>query len=227
MKHRHRKRLPAEDAIVRLAAIGRSKSGKLIKMPDGFYRFRRGRLVRIPDEWAGVVASRRQIRQRYSKLTHKAATRLDRCGYGRKCTCPRHNRVPRERRKLRPSRAPSGWWTGPGHPACWAPRKVAGRFEHRQRDRHEMDPVLSDEEYEDAVAALEETRRIRYARQQAKRQKAMQRLGAADMRPDPWWDEDRSNLLDTPDDGDEIDSYNTSLAEFEHDYDDYFDDGDW
>ena len=39
---------------------------KMIKLEDGFYRVRRGKLVRIPDEWVGSVLHKQTRRKRPS-----------------------------------------------------------------------------------------------------------------------------------------------------------------
>lgn len=42
-------------------------SNKIIR-EDGVYRIRRGKLVKIPDEWVGQITTSETIRQRKSKL---------------------------------------------------------------------------------------------------------------------------------------------------------------
>lgn len=41
---------------------------KKIICDDGVYRIRRGKLVKVPDEWVGRITTNETIRQRKSKL---------------------------------------------------------------------------------------------------------------------------------------------------------------
>ena len=41
---------------------------KKIIRDDGVYRTRRGKLVKVPDEWVGIITTNETIRQRKSKL---------------------------------------------------------------------------------------------------------------------------------------------------------------
>lgn len=44
---------------------------KLIQQEDGFYRMRRGKLVKVPDEWVGKTTHKQTIRKRLSKKPPK------------------------------------------------------------------------------------------------------------------------------------------------------------
>ena len=44
---------------------------KRIEIDGVFYRRRRGKLIRIPDEWLGKVPDPQTIRKRQSKMTRK------------------------------------------------------------------------------------------------------------------------------------------------------------
>lgn len=44
---------------------------KAVEIDGKLFRTRRGVLVEIPEEWVGKFTSRKTIRQRGSKLTHK------------------------------------------------------------------------------------------------------------------------------------------------------------
>ena len=48
---------------------------KVIVTPDGTFRWRRGKLVRIPDEWVGKTVSKKTINKRQSKLVRRGRAR--------------------------------------------------------------------------------------------------------------------------------------------------------
>lgn len=50
---------------------------KLIKTDDGYFRIRRGKLVRIPDEWLLNVTHPQTINKRLSKQTRKQRLKRD------------------------------------------------------------------------------------------------------------------------------------------------------
>lgn len=82
-----------------------------VRLIDGYYRLRRGTLVRIPDEWVGEVAHPQTIRKRPSKESRKSRRRGD-------IPVRAPNRMPHERAhrlKGRPA-------TKMGHPRNRSPR---------------------------------------------------------------------------------------------------------
>ena len=54
---------------------------KLIETEDGYFRMRRGKLVRIPDEWVGEIVYAQTIRKRPSKKIRKL--RMNKIGNGK------------------------------------------------------------------------------------------------------------------------------------------------
>lgn len=51
---------------------------KLVKQDDGYYRMRRGTLVRIPDEWVGKIVHSQTIRKRKDENVRGNKTRKGR-----------------------------------------------------------------------------------------------------------------------------------------------------
>lgn len=93
---------------------------RLIKTPNGWFRWRRGKLVRIPDEWKGRATSEQTIRKRQSKQVRRgkpkpyeraAVTSEDDqdapCGKRRDCYKD-YGRMPRERKEKINRIMP--WW---------------------------------------------------------------------------------------------------------------------
>lgn len=111
--------------------------GRMVKLADGWYRLRRGKLVRIPDEWVNkpwdIVGVPRRIRGKWlaSKRQSKNPRKVRMRGWG---SYP--GRVPRDRR---PPRAKDGSYVptmGSGrmrHPNNRSPRHLSQR-ERRRRD---------------------------------------------------------------------------------------------
>lgn len=93
---------------------------KRVWLIDGYYRLRRGKLVRIPDEWVGEVAHPQTVRKRPSKEPRKHRRRGE-------WPIRANNRMPRERESTLKGRRPS---TKMGHPRNRSPRHQR----KRQRD---------------------------------------------------------------------------------------------
>lgn len=96
------------------------RAHRRVRLIDGYYRLRRGQLVRIPDKWVGVVAHPQTIRKRPSKEPRKSRRRGD-----RPVRAP--NRMPKERYQRIKTRRPA---TKMGHPRNRSPRHQR----KRQRD---------------------------------------------------------------------------------------------
>lgn len=131
-----RKRQEDRAKLSRLLGV-RIEPGVRIKLADGYYRLRRGKLVRIPDKWVGQPAYfcgemwwRRWLRYkrpRMSALSRKERMRLNNCGHGWRWRrgrpgMLRSHPVPREKRE--------GWSPakGMGHPRHRAPRHVGTKW---------------------------------------------------------------------------------------------------
>lgn len=117
------------------------REGVRLKLADGYYRVRRGRLVRIPDKWVGRPEERcgdkfwrkyMQLRRpRQSKVARKLRMKPDAWG------CKSSFRVPRDRyERAKKKGREYGYGGGGGHPRNWAPRHLSSR---RRRQLHEYE----------------------------------------------------------------------------------------
>lgn len=111
------------------------RPGVRIKLADGYYRLRRGKLVRIPDEWVGLPAYfcgetwwRRWLRYkrpRASELARKVRMRIEQGWRSRRRGRPggmQSHPVPRDRR---------GGWSSDnrmGHPKHRTPRHAGTKW---------------------------------------------------------------------------------------------------
>lgn len=135
MKHGRRER--ARRKILERITGQKFRPGKLIKMRDGFYRIRRGKIVRIPDEWVGrpVEMCGKPRRWREYKKSRTRPTREKRKLRRREPMY--YSRVPRERKKRNPCMNGFGYDGGPAkkmsHPRNRSPRHLS------QRERKRLD----------------------------------------------------------------------------------------
>ena len=55
-------------------------TGNAVDLPDGYYRFRRGKMVRIPDEWVGQVVHKQTRKKRLpsSRRTRSSKKKIKR-----------------------------------------------------------------------------------------------------------------------------------------------------
>ena len=145
---RDKKTIRRRRAILsRLSVPGaQMKKGKLIIRPDGFYRLRRGKLVRIPDEWVGRPVALFQPTRRYAKF-RLSCVRPSKMGIPAKLR-RRHGykdfgREPREKMERSAKRYGTNEVGNPnspqrkmGHPRNRSDRHVSRR-ERRDRDRED------------------------------------------------------------------------------------------
>lgn len=116
------------------------EEGVRLKLADGYYRVRRGKLVRIPDEWVGCPSELcgEKIWRQYLQRRRPRASK-DTRKRRMQSTEPRGNRsrhrVPRDRFERAKKKGRKYWHGGSGgHPRNWAPRHCLG---HRLRKLHD------------------------------------------------------------------------------------------
>lgn len=131
-KKKHKERL---DTLGRL--IGQPiREGMLIKMRDGFFRVRRGRLVRIPDKWVGrpMEMCQKPKKWRVYRLNQrrpsKTPKKVRRRNWGRD-----PSRVPREKVDRSPCGRNSYGYDAVPSPRMSHPRNRAPRHLTRRQRR--------------------------------------------------------------------------------------------
>lgn len=100
------------------------RPGRLIRRPDGFYRIRRDKLVRIPDEWVGRPCELFQPTRRFAKyrIQQRRPSKMASKKLCRRHDYKDHGRVPREKRERG-----HGVQRKIGHPRNRAPRHLGRR----------------------------------------------------------------------------------------------------
>lgn len=106
------------------------REGVRFKLADGFYRMRRGKLVRIPDEWVGRpteccgdILLRRLRKRRYPRASEDVRKRRMQDTESRQSG---YSRVPRDRFERAKKKGKKQWHRTGGHPRNWAPRHCLG-----------------------------------------------------------------------------------------------------
>lgn len=101
------------------------RPGRLIRRAGGFYRIRRDKLVRIPDEWVGRPYELFQPTRRFAKwrIQERRPSKMGTKKLRRRHDWKDHGRVPREKRERgHPKRRKIG------HPRNRAPRHLRRRM---------------------------------------------------------------------------------------------------
>lgn len=137
---KHAKREKRRRRILERLTGQRYRPGHLIKMHDGFYRIRRGKIVRIPDEWVGRPVEMCGKPRRWREFKKSRTRPIREKRKMRRREPMYYGRVPREKKDRKPIVNGFGYDAGPSkrmsHPRNRSPRHL-GQRERRRLDEQD------------------------------------------------------------------------------------------